>query len=128
MNQLPTKADVFKHYLHSRNNLLSSSNANPSVRDVCKLVTTDLISVRKRASISTVSEKFLLNRVILLADEANKVIRYQQTRSSTPYLVLRADFDKLFDISSCKCVERKAIDRNGALAKLKFLLQNGNFG
>ena len=79
MNQLPTKADVFKHYLHSRNDLLSSSNANHSERDVCKLVATDLISVWKRASIPTVSKKSPLNWVILLVDEANKLIRYQVT-------------------------------------------------
>ena len=102
-------------------NLLLSLNANPLLQD-CKLVATDLIFVWKIASIPTVCEKSLWNWLILLVDEANKLIRYQQTRrSSTPYLELQDDFDRLFDIWSWKCVEKKVTDRNGCTSKLKFL-------
>ena len=62
VNQLPTKTDVYKHYLHSRDNMQSSSEAKNSVREVCKLVLTDLISVWKRAGIPTVTKNSLLKQ------------------------------------------------------------------
>jgi len=120
VNQLPTKTDVYRHYLHVRKNLPSSAKANPSVRDVCKSVLTDLTAVWKRASIPTVTENSLLKRLVRLVEEANKLTRYQHNRtSSAAYSDLRANFDKLFDICSCKCVERKITDRGSCKCKNK---------
>ena len=78
MNQLPTKTGVYKHYLHSRDYMQSSSKVKHSVRKVCKLVLTDLISVWKRAGISTVTKYYLPKRLLLSVDEANKLLRYQK--------------------------------------------------
>ena len=69
VNQLPTKVDVYKYYLHTRKNIPSSPKANPSVRDVSKLVVSDLINVWQRASIPIITKDFLIKRLIQLADE-----------------------------------------------------------
>ena len=69
VNQLPTKTDVYKRYLHSRDNMQSSSKAKHSVREICKLILTDLISVWKRAGIPAVTKNSLLERLLLLVDE-----------------------------------------------------------
>ena len=108
VNQLPTKTDVHKHYLHSRDNIQSSSKAKHSVREVCKLVLTDLISFWKRAGIPTGTKNSLLKRLLLLVDEATKLLRYQKSRrNSATFLELKANFGNLLDICSCKCVGKK---------------------
>ena len=86
----------------------SSLKAKHSEREVCKLILTDLISVWKRAGIPRITKNSLLKQLLLLVDEANKLLRYQKSgRNSAAFLKLKANFGKLFDICSCKCMGKK---------------------
>ena len=84
--------------VHARENITLFLKANSSVRDVCKLVVPDLISVCMRATLPTVRENSFLNRLVLLVDEADKLRRYQQNRTLATFFKLRANIDKLLDI------------------------------
>ena len=109
----------------------SSSKTKHSVREVCKLVLTDLIFVWKRAGIPTITKNSLLKRLLLFVNEANKLLRYQKSRrNSATFLELKANFDKLFDRCSCKCVGKKITNCNACTCKTKpnYQQQNGNFG
>ena len=67
MSQFPTKVYVNNQKLHrpTRKNIPSSSKANPSVRDICKLVVSDLTYVWQKASIPIFTKQdSLLKRLI----------------------------------------------------------------
>ena len=116
--QLPTKEDVFRCYLWHRDNC--SADELQSRRETLKLTATDVIGVWNKASIPTIEEKSVLNKLDRLVNAGNKLQKYPLAkRQCASFQSDESSFKELFDICSCKCVPSGQLDRHQCKCKLK---------
>ncbi|XP_031339105.1 uncharacterized protein LOC116167737 isoform X3 [Photinus pyralis] len=101
-NMLPTCAEVIKHYLWVRSDLMWISNGkDPSIKEICAKIATDLSNLWKKASLPIISNQQIISRLIDYYKKYKNLMKCRVTQK-------KADFYEtarktLFDISVCKC-------------------------
>lgn len=116
--QLPVKEDVFRCYLWHRDNC--GADEVQCRRELLKLTARDIITVWDKASIPTIEQKSVINKLERLISSANNLQKYNsEKRKSTTFKSERSSFDCLFDICSCKCVSRGQFNREVCKCKVK---------
>ncbi|KAB0805607.1 hypothetical protein PPYR_02577 [Photinus pyralis] len=99
---LPTCAEVIKHYLWVRSDLMWISNGkDPSIKEICAKIATDLSNLWKKASLPIISNQQIISRLIDYYKKYKNLMKCRVTQK-------KADFYEtarktLFDISVCKC-------------------------
>ena len=104
---LPTKEDVFRCYLFTRDQIRGNSSKQPPEWEVAKLVANKVEAKWKRASLSTVGSKRVI-AMILAYHKKYRNLRKPLKKRKSLFILKKVDIFKeesktLFDISSCKC-------------------------
>lgn len=105
---LPTYADVMKHYLWVRNQLLWKGNKkDPSIKDISEIVSHDVARIWKKASIPVVSEQEIIRLIKKFNEKYKNIKKISKSRKTAEKA--KNDFfnhanSTLFDISACKCL------------------------
>ena len=116
--QLPTKEAVFRCYLFHRD--ISCADELLSRRDMLKLTANDVISLWNKASIPTIEEKSVINKLDRLVNNGNTLQKYPLAkRKSRSFQSEESSFNELFDICSCKCISCGQLDRQQCKCKVK---------
>lgn len=105
-NMLPTYCDVIKHYLWIRNEMLELNNGkDPSVKDLCDIIASDIAAIWSKASIPTITHQQVVSRLILYYQKYKNVKKIRN--DSKKQIFYNESINKLFDIATCKCVSRE---------------------
>lgn len=108
---LPTYEDVMKYYLWVRNDCkVKLNNVNPSVSDVADKVAERIEEIWHTASLPFISRQRIVQMIRTYNEKYLKIKKYfgmktlSTTTLETKLETFQKDSQKLFDISSCKCV------------------------
>lgn len=105
-NMLPTYCDVIKHYLWIRNEMLELNNGkDPSVKDLCEMIASDIEAIWSKASIPTITHQQVVSRLILYYQKYKNVKKLRN--DSKKQIFYQDSINKLFDIATCKCISRE---------------------
>ena len=99
-NVLPTSKDVidFVNFINA-NSLEKFGN-----RVIAKVVGEEVIMIWKKASIPTIKLHSIVNRIVRLIDEWNKLEKYVGKTRETEYFKHKMSlFSNLFDVAACRC-------------------------
>lgn len=107
-NVLPTYADLMKHFLWIKNDLLwKGNNKNPSVKDISEIVSCDIERIWKKASLPVVSHQEVIRLIRNFNEKYKNIKRIPKSRKGADK-IRKVFFDEanstLFDISACKCL------------------------
>ena len=117
-SQLPTKDDVFKCYLWYRN--IAEETRSQNTREVAKYVANDIIDIWNKASIPTNSYANVVQSLQRLIEQGKEVQKYPPARrESEVFCQKEKSFKELFNICTCRCVQKGIIDRSNCSCPLK---------
>lgn len=109
-SQLPTYYDVMKYYLLIKQELKpDKSSKEPTVQEISERVATRILEIWHKSSLPTVSLKRILQIIRAYHEKYRKLMKPFKGRQSSENFKekikkFKEDSQKLFDISSCKCV------------------------
>lgn len=102
-NQLPTCKDVYLHFLCLRDEFIENGNLNPSQVQVIDKVASDVENVWKSASLPTISHKAVREKIQSnIVAKVKSLSKVPKERRSSACVKVQ-EFDKVFDICTCKC-------------------------
>ncbi|CAG9794368.1 unnamed protein product [Diatraea saccharalis] len=105
-NMLPTYCDVIKHYLWIRKEILELNNGkDPSVKDICEIIASEIEAIWSRASIPTITHQQVVSRLISYYQKYKNVKKLRN--DSKKQIFYKDSINKLFDIATCKCISRE---------------------
>lgn len=107
-NQLPTSADVYRQYDY----FLKHENYD-SVQKRAASVAQEVISIYSTASIPTIDEKSVVNRIKKLLDTVKDLAKYPSSKkTSITYQDSLKSLETVFDICTCKCVDSGVLEKS----------------
>lgn len=111
-NVLPTYADVMKNYLFIRQSLLDASpnKAEPTLAHISIILLAEIKVLWAKSSISIISDQQIIHLIRSYHEKVRKIKKPIKSRNSEVFLTKIAEFrqateGRLFDISTCKCVD-----------------------
>lgn len=107
-NMLPTYADIIRHYLFLRQELLNLNKQEPSLGNLCLSLINELKVLWEKSSISVVSDQQILHKIKEYHKkyrDIKKPIKKDGKLNISPKVIRFREFGEkqLFDISLCKC-------------------------
>ncbi|CAH0562821.1 unnamed protein product [Brassicogethes aeneus] len=108
-NQLPSYEDLMKCYLSVRLELKGDSSKQPANATVANIVASKVEHVWKRASLPTLSRERIIKLILaynlkyqnIIKPIKGKISKFLQAKLNN----FHKDSNKLFDISTCKCLD-----------------------
>ena len=124
--QLPTKEDVFRCFLFHRD--MPHSQDGKTKRDLLRLTASEVTAVWAKASIPTIEQKSVINKMERLVDSGNKLQKYsEEKRQSSSFQSEKRSFKDIFDICTCKCLSSGQLDRDQCRCKVKIPAMEWSF-
>lgn len=109
---LPTYEEIMKCYLYIKNDIKTqNNNKEPSVSEVSEIIANKLESLWLKATIPVVSRTRVLQMIQTYHEKYRNILKpFKGRKVSNNYQIKLKKFreeasKKMFDISSCKCVE-----------------------
>lgn len=126
-SQLPSKEDVFKCYLWYRNAEDAKGNKNMKTRDVIKLVADDVIDIWTKASIPVIMYESVLTSLDKVISKGKELQKFVHGENSDIFVSEKTAFNELFDICTCKCVNKGILQRELCKCAVKIPIIEWNF-
>lgn len=126
-SQLPTKDEVFKCYLWYRNKA-EKERRSQNTRELAKFVANDIIDIWHKASLPTIDYANVLQSLLRTIEQGKKIQKYPPARRDSEIFSQKEEsFNDLFNICTCRCVQKGIIDRSNCPCPVKVPAIEWNF-
>ena len=113
-NQLPTSADVYRQYDYFLKHEKYDSGQKRATS-----VAQEVLSIYNTASIPTIDEKSVVNRIKKLIDKVKDLGKYPSSKkTSNTYQDCLKSLETVFDICTCKCVDTGVLEKSQCICPL----------